>query len=54
MENYGVDPDVEVLNTPDDLAAGRDPQLETAVQLALEALDKQPARTPPDIDHRPG
>jgi tricorn protease len=48
VENHGVDPDVEVLNTPDDWAAGRDPQLETAVQLALEALDKQPALTPPD------
>src|SRR5262249_9169133 len=34
VENYGVDPDVEVLNTPDDWAAGRDAQLETAVQLA--------------------
>jgi tricorn protease len=53
VENYGVDPDVEVLNTPDDLAAGRDPQLETAVQLALEALDKQPARTPPDMTSGP-
>ena len=49
VENYGVDPDVEVLNTPDDWAAGRDPQLETAVQLALEALDKQPPQVPPDL-----
>jgi tricorn protease len=48
VENYGVDPDVEVLNTPDDWAVGRDLQLETAVQLALEALDKQPPSTPPD------
>jgi tricorn protease len=37
-----------VLNTPDDWAAGRDAQLETAVQLALEALDKQPPLVPPD------
>jgi tricorn protease len=37
-----------VLNTPDDWAAGRDSQLETAVQLALETLDKQPPATPPD------
>ena len=35
----------EVLITPDDWAAGRDPQLETAVQLALDALDKQPPRS---------
>src|SRR5580700_4114277 len=47
VENYGVEPDVEVLISPDDWAAGRDPQLETAVRLALEALEKQPAVTPP-------
>jgi hypothetical protein len=28
--------------------AGRDPQLETAVRCALEALEKQPPVTPPD------
>ena len=48
VENYGVDPDVEVYITPDDWAADRDPQLETAVRLALEALDKHPAATAPD------
>jgi tricorn protease len=48
VENYGVDPDVEVDITPDDWAQGRDPQLEAAVGLALEALDKQPATSPPD------
>jgi len=48
VENRGVDPDVEVLNTPDDWAAGRDSQLETAVQLALEALDEQPPPVPPN------
>ena len=48
VENYGVDPDVEVLISPDDWAAGRDPQLETAVRLAMEALEKQPPAMPPD------
>jgi tricorn protease len=48
VENYGVDPDVEVFITPEDWAAGRDPQLETAVNLALKALDEQGAETPPD------
>jgi tricorn protease len=38
VENYGVDPDVEVLISPDDWAAGRDTQLETAVEMALQAL----------------
>ena len=48
VENYGVDPDVEVLLTPDDWAAGHDPQLETAVRLVLEALEKQPPKVPAD------
>ncbi|HEY3733608.1 MAG TPA: S41 family peptidase [Streptosporangiaceae bacterium] len=48
VENHGVDPDVEVDITPADWAQGRDPQLETAVRLALEALEKQPATSPPD------
>jgi tricorn protease len=53
VENYGVDPDTEVLITPDDAAAGRDTQLETAVQVALEAMDKQPPPVPPDISAGP-
>jgi tricorn protease len=53
VENYGVDPDVEVLISPDDWAAGRDPQLETAVRLALEALDKQGPSVPPDPANGP-
>jgi tricorn protease len=53
VENYGVDPDVEVLITPDEWAAGRDPQLETAIQLALDALDKQPPPVPPDVSTGP-
>jgi tricorn protease len=53
VENYGVDPDVEVIMSPDDWAAGRDTQLETAVRLALEALDKHPAARPPDTRTRP-
>ena len=49
VENYGVDPDVEVLISPDDWAAGRDPQLEAGVRLALDALAKTPAATPPPL-----
>jgi tricorn protease len=52
VENYGVDPDVEVIPTPDDWAAGRDPQLETAVRVALEALEARPALRPPDVSSR--
>jgi tricorn protease len=53
VENYGVDPDVEVLISPDDWVAGRDPQLETAVRFALEALEKQQPAAPPDTSTGP-
>jgi tricorn protease len=49
VENYGVDPDVEVPVPPHDAAAGRDPQLETAIRLALEALETSPRAQPPEI-----
>ncbi len=53
LENYGVDPDVEVITSPDDQAAGHDPQLETAVRLALEALAARPAAVAPDTSSGP-
>jgi tricorn protease len=53
VENYGVEPDVEVLISPDDWAAGRDTQLETAVSMALAVLAERPALTPPDTSQRP-
>lgn len=49
VENHGVDPDVEVVLTPQDRSAGRDPQLETAVRIALETLATSPAATAPEI-----
>lgn len=49
VENHGVDPDIEVVITPQDRVAGRDPQLEKAIELALAALDEQPPATPPDL-----
>ncbi|GAA3117808.1 S41 family peptidase [Streptosporangium carneum] len=53
VENRGVEPDIEVDITPEDWAAGRDPQLEEAVRLALAALDERPAASPPDPADRP-
>ncbi len=53
VENRGIDPDVEVLITPDDWAAGRDTQLETAVAMALDALTARPAAQPPATTDRP-
>ena len=52
VENVGVPPDHEVVEYPKDLIAGRDPQLEKAVELVLEALEdwqppKLPVYTPP-------
>jgi tricorn protease len=38
LENYGVKPDILVENTPEDNLAGRDRQLETAVQELLKEL----------------
>ncbi|UXY32576.1 S41 family peptidase [Streptomyces sp. HUAS TT20] len=49
VENHGVDPDVEVVQRPQDWAAGRDPQLDEAIRLALAALEERPAKTPPGL-----
>ncbi|MFI1765987.1 S41 family peptidase [Streptomyces sp. NPDC020800] len=49
VENHGVDPDVEVVQRPQDWAEGRDAQLDEAVRLALEALESVPAKTPPGL-----
>ena len=40
MENYGVQPDILVENTPEDNLAGRDRQLEAAVQELLKELQQ--------------
>ncbi|MHB1987658.1 MAG: S41 family peptidase [Acidimicrobiales bacterium] len=53
IENHGVDPDVEVALPPQDWAAGRDPQLERAIELVLAALESEPAARPPDRATRP-
>ncbi|OIJ90915.1 S41 family peptidase [Streptomyces colonosanans] len=49
MENHGVDPDVEVVQAPQDYAAGRDTQLDEAVRMALAALEDRPAKRPPEL-----
>jgi tricorn protease len=53
VENHGVDPDEEVLITPDDWAAGRDPQLEVAVDRALTLLAEIPPAPRPDVSTGP-
>lgn len=42
VENEGVTPDITVEYTPAEVLAGHDPQLERAVQVALEQLEKNP------------
>ncbi|HVR69653.1 MAG TPA: PDZ domain-containing protein [Vicinamibacteria bacterium] len=46
VENQGVAPDVEVEQTPADVIAGRDPQLEKAIELALRGLAEDQAPRP--------
>jgi tricorn protease len=46
VENIGVPPDIEVEQTPAEVIAGRDPQLEKAIQVVLDELKKNPAKTP--------
>jgi tricorn protease len=52
VENRGTDPDEEVVIRPQDYVAGRDPQLERAIELVLEALQRY-ERALPELDHRP-
>jgi tricorn protease len=52
VENYGIDPDIEVDNAPQDYAEGRDRQLETALAVVLERVERErPAR--PALEGRP-
>jgi tricorn protease len=44
VENRGVPPDIEVEYDPKLVRQGRDPQLERAVRLVLEELEKNPPR----------
>ena len=46
VENEGVPPDIEVEQTPADVIAGRDPQLEKAIEVVMAELKKNPPKTP--------
>jgi len=45
-EGHGVDPDIEVIDDPAQLAKGIDPQLERAIQEVMKALEKNPPPKP--------
>ncbi|MFC0673641.1 S41 family peptidase [Brachybacterium hainanense] len=49
IENYGVDPDIEVPFPPSAWVAGVDPQLERGVAEALALLEEHPAAVPPPL-----
>jgi tricorn protease len=46
VENEGVPPDIAVEQTPAAVIAGRDPQLEKAIEVVLAALKKNPPAKP--------
>jgi hypothetical protein len=56
IENAGVAPDFDVEITPADILAGRDPQLEKAVEVALAQVSKNPPVVPkrPPFPVHPG
>jgi tricorn protease len=47
VENHGADPDVLQDNDPASVMAGRDVQLEKAVEVAMQRIEEQPRRFPP-------
>ena len=46
VENVGVPPDIDVEQWPADVIAGRDPQLEKAIEIVLEQLEANPPAEP--------
>jgi tricorn protease len=47
IENHGVQPDVVVDNTPDQVMAGHDPQLEKAIEMVMKEIQEHPKKLPP-------
>jgi tricorn protease len=52
VENYGTDPDIEIDMTPQDYVAGRDPQLDKAIEVVLDQLKTNPPLHP-DFSKKP-
>ncbi len=52
VENYGVEPDIEVENRPQDYQAGVDAQLERTIEEILKLLEANPPRLP-EFTNRP-
>ncbi|HLV82051.1 MAG TPA: S41 family peptidase [Chthonomonadaceae bacterium] len=52
VENYGTDPDIDIDIAPQDYARGYDPQMEKAISVILELLEKNPPAKP-SFEDRP-
>ncbi|MBV8082587.1 MAG: PDZ domain-containing protein, partial [Candidatus Eremiobacteraeota bacterium] len=52
VENHGAEPDYDIDIAPHDYRDGKDPQMDKALALILEALDKNPVKLP-SFDGRP-
>ncbi len=50
IEGHGVEPDIVVVNMPKDVLAGKDAQLDKAIEVALEKIKNEPKEIP---DHPP-
>src|SRR5579862_28125 len=56
VENHGVDPDIVVDNTPDQVMSGHDPQLEKAIDVVMQQINANPPKLParpPDLPTYP-
>ena len=56
VENHGVDPDIVVDNTPDQVMKGHDPQLEKAIEVVMQQINAHPPKLParpPDLPTYP-
>jgi tricorn protease len=56
VENHGVAPDIEVDNRPDDVARGKDAQLDRAIQEVMKQIEANPKKLPgrpPDLPAYP-
>ncbi len=52
VENYGTDPDIEIDIKPQDFVAGKDPQLDGAIEHLMDEMKKNPVFRP-KLDNRP-
>ncbi|MEM3363107.1 MAG: S41 family peptidase [Thermoplasmatales archaeon] len=49
VENYGVDPDIEIEFKPEDYAFGRDPQLDAAISILEEQMKEKKEDLPKEL-----